>query len=68
MLGNRKLFVDTCIVIEYLKDNIELDKNNCFINNVVLMELYIGAINKRDLREIKTKLQGFNFWKQTKIS
>jgi predicted nucleic acid-binding protein len=23
------------------------------------MELYIGAINKQDLREIKTKLQGF---------
>ena len=59
MLGNRKIFVDTCIVIEYLKDNIELDKSNCFINNIVLMELYIGAINKRDLREIKTKLQGF---------
>ncbi|MBU1667382.1 PIN domain-containing protein [bacterium] len=59
MLGNRKVFVDTCIVIEYLKDNIELDKSNCFINNIVLMELYIGAINKRDLREIKTKLQGF---------
>lgn len=59
MLGNRKVFVDTCIVIEYLKDNIELDKSNCFINNIVLMELYIGAINKRDLKEIKTKLQGF---------
>ena len=32
MLGS-KIFVDTCIVIEYLKDNIELDKSNCFINN-----------------------------------
>ena len=59
MLGSKRVFVDTCIVIEYLKKNIELDKNNCFINNIVLMELYIGAINKRDLREIKTKLQGF---------
>ena len=58
MLGS-KIFVDTCIVIEYLKDNIELDKSNCFINNIVLMELYIDAINKRDLREIKSKLQGF---------
>jgi len=58
MHGNR-IFVDTCIVIEYLKDNIELDKSNCYTNNIVLMELYIGAKNKQDLREIKAKLQGF---------
>ena len=58
MRGNR-IFVDTCLVIEYLKDNIELDKSNCYINNIVLMELYIGAKNKQDLGEIKAKLQGF---------
>ena len=59
MLGNRKVFVDTCVVIEYLKDNLSLNKTNCYINHIVLMELYIGAKNKKDLREIKAKLQGF---------
>ena len=59
MLGNRKIFVDTCVVIEYLKDNLSLEKSNCYINHIVLMELYIGAKNKKDLREIKAKLQGF---------
>jgi predicted nucleic acid-binding protein len=59
MLGNRKVFVDTCIVIEYLKDKLSLNKENCYINHIVLMELYIGAKNKQDLKEIKAKLQGF---------
>jgi len=59
MLGDRKVFIDTCIMIEYLRDNIELDKNYSYVNSIVLMELYIGAKNKRDLREIKAKLQGF---------
>ena len=60
MLGNRrKIFVDTCVVIEYLKDNLSLNKTNCYINHIVLMELYIGAKNKKDLKEIKAKLQGF---------
>jgi predicted nucleic acid-binding protein len=59
MLGNKKVFVDTCIVIEYLKDNLTLNKANCYVNNIVLMELYIGAKNKQDLKEIKAKLQGF---------
>ena len=59
MLGNKKVFLDTCIVIEYLKDNLSLNKSNCYINHIVLMELYIGAKNKQDLKEIKAKLQGF---------
>jgi len=59
MLGNRRVFLDTCIVIEYLKDNLTLNKANCYINHIVLMELYIGAKNKQDLKEIKAKLQGF---------
>ena len=59
MLGNRKIFVDTCVIIEYLKDNLSLNKTNCYINHIVLMELYIGAKNKKDLKEIKAKLQGF---------
>jgi len=59
MLGNKKVFLDTCIVIEYLKDNLTLNKANCYINHIVLMELYIGAKNRQDLKEIKAKLQGF---------
>ena len=59
MLGNKKVFLDTCVVIEFLKENLELNKSNCYINHIVLMELYIGAKNKQDLREIKVKLQGF---------
>jgi len=59
MLGDRKVFVDTCVVIEYLKDNLSLQKSNCYINHILLMELYIGAKNKQDLKEIKAKLQGF---------
>ena len=59
MLGDKKVFVDTCIVIEYLKENISLHKANCYINHIVLMELYIGAKNRKDLQEIKARLQGF---------
>jgi len=59
MLGNKRVFLDTCVVIEYLKDNLTLNKANCYINHIILMELYIGAKNKQDLKEIKAKLQGF---------
>ncbi len=65
MLGDREVFIDTCILIEYLKDNIVLNKENCYINNIVLMELYIGAKNKQDLKEIKAKLQGFKLLETT---
>jgi hypothetical protein len=60
MLGNKKVFVDTCIVIEYLKGNITLNKKVCYINNIVLMELYIGAKNKRELISLKKQLFGLN--------
>jgi len=59
MHGNRKIFVNTCIIIEYLKGNVLLDKTNCYINHIVLMELYIGAKNKAELRSLKSQLQGF---------
>ena len=58
-----KIFVDTCIVIEYLKGNLPLDKPNAYLNHIVLMELFVGAKNKQDLREIKAKLQGFKLLK-----
>jgi len=40
MLGNSKVFIDSCVLIEYLKGNIILDKKICYINGIVLMELY----------------------------
>ena len=60
MLGESSVFLDSCIVIEYLKGNITIDKSNSFINNIVLMELFVGAKNKKELLQIKAKLQGFN--------
>ena len=36
-----------------------LSKKLFTVNHIVLMELYIGAKNKKDLKEIKAKLQGF---------
>lgn len=57
------IFLDTCILIDYLKSN---EKNKCFIdsqrkdnfglNSIVLMELYKGALNKKELLKIKKEL------------
>jgi predicted nucleic acid-binding protein len=58
MLGDR-VFVDTCMIIEYLKGKLELNKQECYINSIVLMELYLGARNKQELYKLKAKLQGF---------
>lgn len=56
------IFIDTNIVIEYLKDKHFLDKYNfdeLFINDIVLMELYQGARNKSDLAFIKKETSVF---------
>ena len=57
------ILLDTNIVIEYLKRNTEItqeiDKigfDNLCINDIVIMELYIGAFNKSDLRYIKNRI------------
>jgi len=45
------IFIDTNIVIEYLKNKIFLenyDIEDLFINDIVIMELYQGARNKND--------------------
>ena len=51
MLGNKKVFIDTCIII--------LAKSSCYISHIVLMELYMTAKNKRELAYLKKILQGF---------
>jgi predicted nucleic acid-binding protein len=54
-------FVDTNILIEYLKGNREkidsLGFNHICVSDIVLMELYQGAKNKQDFAFIKQTLQ-----------
>jgi len=55
-------FIDTCILIDYLKGSIALDEQNkqqyC-INSIVEMEVYVGALNKKELQVINKRLSGF---------
>ena len=56
------IFVDTNIVIEYLKNKTFLenyDFENLFINDIVVMELYQGARSKSDLAFIKNEIALF---------
>jgi len=56
------IFIDTCIVIEYLKEKAFLSKynlNELFISDIVVMELYQGAMNKNDLAFIKKEIAVF---------
>jgi len=56
------IFIDTNIVIEYLKNKSFLecyDFEDLFINDIVVMELYQGARNKSDLAFIKKKISVF---------
>lgn len=56
------IFIDTNIVIEYLKNKIFLegyDFEELFINDIVVMELYQGARNKSDLAFIKKEITVF---------
>ncbi|WP_456383257.1 PIN domain-containing protein [Persephonella sp.] len=55
------------IIIELLKGNAEtkkllenIRKRDFFISIITSMELYYGAINKRELRKIKNFLDSFN--------
>jgi len=60
------VFADTNIVIEYLKEGMEgfvaerfRDFENIYINDVVIMELFQGAKNKKELAYIKKRIQRF---------
>lgn len=56
------IFIDTNIVIDYLKDKAVLknyDFEALFINDIVIMELYQGARNKSDLTFIKNEIAVF---------
>ena len=58
------VFIDTNIVIEYLKNNEEVfvclnGYDTIYINDVVIMELYQGARDKRESNFIKKKILKF---------
>jgi len=64
------VFIDTNIVIDYIKDrdNEELILfidafDTIYINEVVIMELYQGARDKRELNYIKKKIMKFEVLK-----
>lgn len=58
------VFADTNIVIEYLKDNQAVIErlshfDTVYVNDVVIMELYQGARDKRELNFIKKNISRF---------
>ena len=61
------IFADSCLIIDYLKGNRfvtslfkTLGKKNVYLNSIVVMELYRGALNKAELLKIKKDLCGFS--------
>ena len=60
------ILFDTCIMIEYLKDNIDIvnlvnkiNIDNIFISDIIIMELYIGALDNSDLKYIQRRISNF---------
>ena len=61
------IILDTNIIIELFKGNVEtkellkkVDEKEFAISIITSMELYYGAINKRELNKIKKFLKSFN--------
>ena len=61
------ILCDTDVIIEYLKGNEttkkifdKLERTNVALSAITLMELYYGALNKRELNKIKRALSEFN--------
>jgi len=61
------ILCDTDVIIEYMKGNevvkkeiVEIGINNIAVSSVSLMELFYGALNKRELNQIKKALNNFN--------
>jgi len=55
------IFVDTCIIIDYINGKIEIsnNKNKLYINSIIENEIIVGAKNKRDLATINKKISDF---------
>ena len=64
---NDIVFIDTCIVIDFINCKIQLDSKaiqKCCINTIVDMEVLVGVRDKRDLHTTNKKL---NFFKNIEI-
>lgn len=47
------IFLDTCLLIDYSKDKIDIDvSEDCCINSIVRLEFKVGALDKRELKKI----------------
>ena len=47
------IFLDTCLLIDYSKDKIDIDLSNDYcISSIVRLEFKVGALNKRELKKI----------------
>ena len=58
------ILADTCILIDYIKENKntinfinEIEKKSICINSIIKMEVLSGALNKKELKQIKIKLR-----------
>ena len=59
---SKLIFVDTCIVIDYINNKLEIHRdtlNGCCFNSIVDMEVLAGVRNKRDLNTTNKKLNHF---------
>ena len=66
-MENVKILCDTDVIIEYLKGNEatkkifdKLKNKNIALSAITLMELFYGALNKRELKKIKRALSEFD--------
>jgi len=56
------IFVDTCIVIDYINGKLEMtshQKASSYMNSIVENEIIVGAKNKRDLATTNKKISAF---------
>ena len=60
------ILTDTCILIEYFKENPDVTKlidetgiENIVLNSIIVMELISGARNKSELNSLKKRLNSF---------
>jgi hypothetical protein len=55
------VLIDTCIIIDYLRDNssVDLSRDNILINPVVELEILQGIRNKREQKDALRTLERF---------
>jgi len=56
------IFIDTCIVIDYINGKLEIlkhQKKSSYMNSIVENEIIVGAKNKRDLATTNKKISDF---------